>query len=61
MHENTQKLQTTHDDFILHPNHLYMTFGHFVVVSHQYSLKMFRTKEQDPKYENLPKIETNPT
>jgi len=21
---------------------------------------MLRTKEQDPKYENLPKIETNP-
>jgi len=22
--------------------------------------KMLRTKEQNPKYENLPKIETNP-
>jgi len=22
--------------------------------------KMLRTKEQDPKYENLPKIETHP-
>jgi len=50
----------THDDLFIDPNDMYIIFGHFIVVSDQYGQKMLRTKEPDPKYENLPKIETEP-
>jgi len=41
------------------PNHPNIFFGHFIVVSYQYGQTMLKTKQQDPKYLNLPKIETN--
>jgi len=50
----------THDELFLVPNHPNVFFGHFIVVSHQYGQTMLKTKQQDPKYLNLPKIETNP-
>jgi len=49
-----------YDYLFLHSNHMHIIFSHFIVVSHQYSYKMLRTKEHNPKYEILPKIETNP-
>jgi len=58
--ETPKSYKPPHDDLFLHPNHMHIIFGHFIVVFHQYGSKMLKTKEHDPQYENLPKIETNP-
>jgi len=47
----------THDDLFLHPNHhsVILLLSPINIVK-----KMLITKVQDPKHENLPKMETNP-
>jgi len=55
-----KRYKRTHDDLFFYPNQMHIIFGHFIDVFHQYGEIMLRTKEEDPKYENLPKIEINP-
>jgi len=55
-----KRYKRTNDVLFFYPNHMHIIFGHFIDVFYQYCELMLRTKEEDPKYENLPKIETNP-